>query len=269
MQTAGNSLYIDTTVAPSKILSWIGTMNNYANGIPYDADPNDLSENNPFVSLRNLNKRTNQSSAGVNTTCANDLWVFDATNCTRTASETLFSPTANITNGVYIPPSGSVCISLNTRISQSAPSIWTASDIAQRYLALRSCKQNSPTAYNEILDYAEALTNYRDSRINLYKSLSSQLNNLLTQTNTYNTNMSTFSSSLSNFFSSVSSLNNIVTNQINGLTISANCTIIADSMRFFYNMYCVNFLYRSVKIGMFNLTKLSAVWRYWFLCLRL
>lgn len=61
--------------------------------------------------------------------------------------------------------------------------------------------------------------------------------------------MTAFSGSLSTFFSSVSSLNNIVTNQINGLTISANCTVIADSMRFFYNMYCVNLLYRSVKIG--------------------
>ena len=78
--------------------------------------------------------------------------------------------------------------------------------------------------------------------------------------------MSTFSSSLSNFFSAVSSLNNIITNQINGLTISANCTIIADSMRFFYNMYCVNFLYRSIKIGTFRLMKLSAVGRYWCSC---
>jgi hypothetical protein len=154
MQTAGNSLYIDTTVAPTKILSWIATMNNYANGIPYDADPTDSSENNPFISLTNLNKRTNQSEGGVNTTCANDLWVFDSTNCSRTASETLFAPSANISAGVYIPPSGSVCISLNTRISQSAPSIWTASDIAQRYLAVRSCKENSSRAYDEILDYA-------------------------------------------------------------------------------------------------------------------
>jgi len=78
--------------------------------------------------------------------------------------------------------------------------------------------------------------------------------------------MSTFSSSLSNFFSAVSSLNNIITNQINGLTISANCSIIADSMRFFYNMYCVNFLYRSIKIGTFRLMKLSAVGRYWCSC---
>jgi hypothetical protein len=69
------------------------------------------------------------------------------------------------------------------------------------------------------------------------------------ETSTYNTNMTTFTSSLNTFFSSVASLNNLVTNQINGLTISANCTAIADSFRFFYNMYCVNFINRSVKIG--------------------
>lgn len=81
--------------------------------------------------------------------------------------------------------------------------------------------------------------------------------------NSYNSNLTTFSSSLSAFFSAVSSLNNIVTNQINGLTISANCTIIADSMRFFYNMYCVNFLYRSVKIGTSLSTQLSAAQPCW------
>lgn len=61
--------------------------------------------------------------------------------------------------------------------------------------------------------------------------------------------MTNFVSSLNTFFSTVSILNNLVTNQIDGLTISANCTTIADSFRFFYNMYCVNFINRSVKIG--------------------
>ena len=55
---------------------------------------------------------------------------------------------------------------------------------------------------------------------------------------------------MNTFFSSVATLNNLVTNQINGLTISANCTAIANSFRFFYNMYCVNYMNRSVKIGM-------------------
>lgn len=69
--------------------------------------------------------------------------------------------------------------------------------------------------------------------------------------NAYNTNMTTFTGSLNTFYSSVATLNNLVTNQINGLTISSNCTAIADTYRFFYNMYCVNFFNRSVKIGTF------------------
>jgi hypothetical protein len=111
--------------------------------------------------------------------------------------------------------------------------------------------------------YAEALTNYRDSRINLYKGVSDQLNGLLTMMNSYNSNMTAFTGSLNSFFSTVSPLNNVVTNQINGLTISNNCTVIADSIRFFYNMYCVNFLYRSVKIGKSLHMKWSAAASCW------
>jgi hypothetical protein len=140
MQTSGNSLYVDTTVAPAKVLAWMGVLSNYSLGIPVDAPANDSSDSNPYFSLAHLNLRTNQNSASVNTTCANDYWVFDSTNCTHGPSEALYVPGASLSNGLYIPPTGSLCISLNTRISQSAPSIWTASDIAQRYLAVRSCK---------------------------------------------------------------------------------------------------------------------------------
>lgn len=59
MQTAGNTLYVNTTIAPTKIINWTNTINNYGLGIPYDADPTDHSENNPFVSLADFNLRTN------------------------------------------------------------------------------------------------------------------------------------------------------------------------------------------------------------------
>ena len=100
------------------------------------------------------------------------------------------------------------------------------------------------------MKYATSLTNYRDSRINLYQSLYDELNNLLVLNAAYTSNMSTFNSEVNTFFSSVATLNNLVTNQINGLTISSDCRVIADSFRFFYNMYCVNLMNRSVKIGM-------------------
>jgi hypothetical protein len=248
MQTGGNTLYVDTSIAPAKIISWVNQMNSYSLGKTLDALASDISENNPYVALKNMNLYTNQNSTGVNTTCANDYWVYDMTNCTYGSSESLYSPN-DINTGLYIPSSGTLCLSLNTRISQSAPSIWAASDIAQRYISVHSCKPNSTFAYDKIIYYANSITNYRDSRINLYKSLSDQLSSILTVANQYNNNLTTFTGNLNTFYSSVSSLNNIVTNQINGLTISANCTIIASSLKFFYNMYCVNFLYRSVKIG--------------------
>jgi hypothetical protein len=129
-----------------------------------------------------------------------------------------------MTNGLYFSPSGTICISLNSRISTSAPSIWTASDIAQRYLSVRSCKLNSDLAYTQILNYATSLTNYRDSRINLYKGISDQLSDLQLLLNDYSSNMTDFTTKTSTFFSSASALNNLVTNQLNGLVISSNYT---------------------------------------------
>lgn len=43
MQTAGNTLYVDTSIAPTKILSWMNTMSSYSQGIPIDANVSDTS----------------------------------------------------------------------------------------------------------------------------------------------------------------------------------------------------------------------------------
>ena len=82
MQTTGNTVYIDTSVAPTKILSWMNKMNDYSIGTIYDGDIADISENNPHVSLANFNKITNSDSILVDTVCAKDLWTFDVVNCT-------------------------------------------------------------------------------------------------------------------------------------------------------------------------------------------
>jgi len=226
-------------------------MEKYGSGIYIDA-PNATTDNNPYIALSNLNKFTDEHNSGTsNVTCAKDYWAYDAVNCTFGPSESVFSPGPNDTVGLYHPPTGSLCISLNSRLSTNSPSIWTTNDIANRYLALRQCNpaQNSPSAFDSIISYARSITNYRDSRINLYLSLQSQLGAILGENTAYNTNLSSFTAQLNTFSSSVAGLSNVVTNQINGLTISSNCTIIANSLRFFYNMYCVNFLNRTVRIG--------------------
>jgi len=60
-------------------------LSKYRMGIYYDADSSINTEDNPFTALDNFNKITN-AGTGVNTTCANDYWVFDATNCTYNAT---------------------------------------------------------------------------------------------------------------------------------------------------------------------------------------
>jgi len=86
MQTTGNAQYVDLTVSAGKIIGWMAAMNKYGLGIYSDALPVS-NESNPEISLSHLNLRTlAYNSTGVNTICANDLWVYDATNCSFAAS---------------------------------------------------------------------------------------------------------------------------------------------------------------------------------------
>lgn len=155
MQTVGDVQYVDLTASTTKILGWMNAMNQYALGIYDDADSSVLTEANPNVAIANLNLLTlSYNTTSTDNVCANDLWVFDSTNCSNSASESLYVPSTDNTNGLYFPPTGSLCISLNSRLSNSAPSIWTSADIAQRYLSQRSCNTNSSKAYESILKYA-------------------------------------------------------------------------------------------------------------------
>ena len=140
MQTTGNTNYVDITIVGARILGWMNAMNQYGNGVYVDADAADTSQANPYVSLANMNLLTlRYNSTGTKNICANDLWVFDATNCSKSATEAIYTPSNDNTNGLYFPPAGSLCISMNTRLSNSAPSIWTSSDIGTRYVGQRSC----------------------------------------------------------------------------------------------------------------------------------
>lgn len=82
MQTSGNTQFVDQTQAPTKILTWMNVMNQYVSGIYIDADNTITDNSNPYVALAHFNQRTMQSSGIGNSTCANDYWVFDASNCT-------------------------------------------------------------------------------------------------------------------------------------------------------------------------------------------
>jgi hypothetical protein len=91
--------------------------------------------------------------------------------------------------------------------------------------------------------------NYRDSRINLYKTLQDQLTSLLNANSAYNGNLSAFTSSVIAFNANTSALNSLMTSSVNGLSSSTNCTVVADSLRLLYNVFCVNFIYKSVQLG--------------------
>ena len=61
--------------------------------------------------------------------------------------------------------------------------------------------------------------------------------------------MSTFKGKVKGFEYTVSDLNNVVSNSLDGLMVSADCRYIVDTLKFTYNMLCVNVMYDIVRIG--------------------
>lgn len=135
-------------------------------------------------------------------------------------------------------------------------------EVVSRYVQVRQCN-NSTACYSKIMEYMTSLINYRDSRINLYQNLKDQLTALKTANTNFNTQLTGFTTKVNTFYSSTATLSSLVTNTVNGLDSSSNCTIIANSLRFIYNSFCVNFLYKSVQFGKSHPTQVSAALCCW------
>ncbi|CAM6002165.1 unnamed protein product [Sphagnum balticum] len=211
MMDSSDVLYVNLASSTGKIQGWINAMENYRLGMYVDASPTLTTEDNPYVAIKQLNLYTNNGTNGVPPTCSFDYWVFDSTNCTFSANEVMYV-SSTPSNGVYFPPTGTLCISFNTKLSSASSNSWEVSDFATRYKTKKNCN-GSIAAYNEIISYATSLTNYRDSRINLYQSLEDQLNALLTLNNQFNANISTFHTNIQSFSTGAATLNSLVTNQ--------------------------------------------------------
>lgn len=99
------------------------------------------------------------------------------------------------------------------------------------------------------MSYADSILNYRDSRINLYQNLKDQLTDVLNKNTAYNSKLNGFTSSIRAFVAATSALQTLVTNSVNGVDHASNCTAVANSLRLFYNIFCVSFIYKSVQFG--------------------
>jgi hypothetical protein len=248
MLDSSKAAYVNLTLTPTKINGWINAMGMYQKGIYVDFSSNvaNDTEENPQVALEGMNKYTNNGTAGIVPTCTFDYWVFDNINCTGWANETNY--TATLTSGTEFNSRGFLCISLNDKFSSNSTSIWTSSDIANRYIQQRQCQGNTQ-AYDAIMSYADSITNYRDSRINLYQDLKDQLTAVLNKNTGLNTKLNAFTTSISAFVTATSALSTLVTNQVSGVDYASNCTAVANSLRLFYNIFCVSFVYKSVQFG--------------------
>jgi hypothetical protein len=123
---------------------------------------------------------------------------------------------------------------------------WSSSDFTKRY---KQTRQSCPDAYQKILDYGYSIIRFRDSRINLFQGIQDQLNSLYAKNILFNNNITHFNDRIAAFEASASDLNNVVSNTIDGLLVTADCRYIVDSLKFTYNMFCVNVMYDVTRIG--------------------
>lgn len=177
-------------------------------------------------------------------TCSKDRWVFDSLNCTDSTETTYVASTT--ANGEALSENHVTCISFNEKFASTYPNSWTQSDFRRRYIQTR---QDCEAAYNAIISYGEALINFRDSRVNLYQAIQDDLDDLKSSNEAFNTLLDGFRSRVDQFYSSVSTLNNLITNEIDGLLVTSDCTIIKSNLLFTYNAFCVNFMDRIVTLG--------------------
>lgn len=148
------------------------------------------------------------------------------------------------------------CISFQTKLYTSSPSIWTIVDMQKRYKQIR---QDCEDAYNKIVDYGGSLTKYRDSRINLFQGLIDQLTALQSTHYSFNATLNAFRSNLTAFSTTqtIVDLSNFVTNKIDGLLVSSNCSPVGARMKFVYNAFCINTMGSVVQLGICMLVMLA------------
>lgn len=62
-----------------------------------------------------------------------------------------------------------------------------------------------------------------------------------------------FRSRVDQLYSSVSNLNNLITNEVDGLLVTSDCTILRDDLMVTYNTFCVNFMSDIASMGLCTL----------------
>lgn len=214
-----------------------------------DTDPSITSNNNPNYAIGQLNLYTYQGG-GV-ATGSKDVWVWDKANCTD-PSYSIYNATASVGTGLsstYV-----TCLSFNEKLTSNSPNIWSFSDFTMRYVQIREAY---PDAYNRIQFYGQTLIAFRDSRINLFQAIQDDLTSLYTSNTNFNSQLNNFASRVSQFEAAVSTLNNLITNSLNGLSVTSNCKTLADKLRFVDNVYCVNLMAQIVKLTLCSLLMLG------------
>ena len=115
--------YVDKTISPSKMTTWMNTLENYRRGIYNDADPNTKSDDNPNFSLRSLNLYT--FGGGGKPVCAKDRWVFDSINCTNTTVEETYIATTFANGESLVTNKSAFCLSMNEKFASYYTNFWS------------------------------------------------------------------------------------------------------------------------------------------------
>ena len=164
--------------------------------------------------------------------------MFDSENCTD-SNEITYAATAFESNGMSLTNDTVICISLNEKLTTAMPTSWSQADFTKRYVQIR---EDCPDAYEKIIYFGETLINYRDSRVDLFKGIEDALTSIYTRNTDYNNVLASYRTRVDQFYGSVATLNDLVTNEINGLLVTSDCRALANSIKFTYNSFCVNFM---------------------------
>ena len=176
-------------------------------------------------------------------TGSKDVWVWDKANCSD-PTQIVYSSQAS-PNDTF-STTNATCISFNEKRKTNS-TIWTFSDFINRYIQIRNTYSD---AYDKIYYYGQTLIAFRDTRINLFQALNDDLADLYQSSTNFNKQLINFNSRVVQFYDAVSTLSNLITNNLNGLTVSSNCHSLGDRLKFTYNVYCVNFMAQVTKMAL-------------------
>lgn len=257
MQDSAQSVYVDQALVNTEITFWSNELTNRMQGLWSDAT-SDTSNNNPikaiefFSTLTNLNGNTNGCPQ------FQDEWRFALANCTATRQVSGIS-----VDSQYVADGQPVCLSMG--FDDNRPSLVK---ISSRYNSLQAEQTPQPvgvdyaackTVYADINKYAATLVEYRESRIELFRSILSDVSNIQTGYGSLQSNLNNYVTNVNLFRSNIATLDSLVQDRLSGIVFTTNCSAIKTALFKVNSQMCTSFEGNIFKLAIAFIVLVAAV----------